>query len=465
MPNDAPKPESAPGAPAVMTATAPSVINAASDAANVVVKCAGVTKKFKDFWLRDRVTAVDDLNLEIRRGEVFGLLGPNGSGKSTTIKMILGLLNPTAGRIAVLGRPPSDVGIKKRIGYLPEESYLYRFLSPTETLDYYGRLFKQDRIQRAKRTETLLEMVGLTHAARRPVGEFSKGMQRKVGLAQALINDPDLLILDEPTSGMDPIATAEVKVVIQRLKERGKTVLLCSHLLADVQDVCDRVVIMYGGKIREQGNLGELLTIQGRTQFETDSLPEAAITEIEQVLQRHGHSILSSRSPTKNLDELFLEIVDKARSEGVRTAGAVGGGVIADFLNTDGPDDAPMDAEAAQAAVLGDLTRAETPEVATESGANGGSGDPTGSSPSDIASASSAASGTTDSNDTASNDALLDLLAQNQPDTAAEATAAAAQSGNPAPMEVEPDADVDSNVLDALLGDVSPEDDASRPNA
>ncbi len=326
----------------------------------VVLKAIGLTKLFKDFWLRNRVRAVDGIDLEIRRGEVFGLLGPNGSGKSTTIKMILGLLNPTDGRIAVFGKPPNDVTTKKRIGYLPEETYLYRFLNPRETLDYYGKLFHQDRNQRRKRTDTLLEMVGLTHAARRPVGEFSKGMQRKVGLAQALINDPDFLILDEPTSGMDPIATAEVKEVIQRLAERGKTILLCSHLLADVQDVCDRVSIMYGGKIREQGNLDSLLADEGKLSIETDALDDSVVSEIESVLQRHGSHILRSDRPKKRLETLFLEIVDRARAEGLETAGARKGGKIADFLDT-GVEDGGEATAPSQDEILSGLTEPVVP--------------------------------------------------------------------------------------------------------
>lgn len=332
-----------------MVATKPksSPSSGVSASAEVPIKCIGLTKIFKDFWMRNRVTAVNNIDLEVRRGEVFGLLGPNGSGKSTTIKMILGLLNPTAGKIAVLGRAPSDVAIKSKIGYLPEESYLYRFLTPGETLDYYGKLFGQDGAQRKKRTETLLEMVGLTHAARRPVGEFSKGMQRKVGLAQALINDPDLLILDEPTSGMDPIATAEVKEVILELKRRGKTVLLCSHILGDVQDLCDRVVVMYGGKIREEGRLEDLLKVEDKTIIETDHIDDDLVTEIEKVLERHGRSVLKSEHPRKDLDQLFMEIVEKARTEGARTAGATQGGKIADFLSdtTEGSGAAASDSQ------------------------------------------------------------------------------------------------------------------------
>ena len=217
-----------------------------------IVQCVGLTKTFKDFWRRPNVWAVRDLNLDIHPGEIFGLLGPNGSGKSTTIKVLLGLLYPTRGRVTIFGLPPTDVSIKGRIGYLPEESYLYAFLNARETLDFYGRLFRLPRAERRRRAEKLLEMVGLSREAGRRMGEYSKGMARRIGLATALINDPDLLILDEPTTGLDPIGTREIKNLILDLKRRGKTVLLSSHLLADVEDVCDRIAILYGGRLRRR---------------------------------------------------------------------------------------------------------------------------------------------------------------------------------------------------------------------
>ena len=222
--------------------------SAARTTTEAVISVRGLTKVFTDFWGRPKARAVDTVNFEVRRGEVFGLLGPNGSGKSTTIKMLLGLLYPTKGHIEIFGHSPRHVKTKARIGYLPEESYLYKYLDSRETLDFFGNLFQLPPEQRDQRTEQLLEMVGLNQVRSRTVGEFSKGMQRRIGLAQALINDPDLVILDEPTAGLDPLGCREVKDVILALKNRGKTVILSSHLLSDVEDVCDRVVIYYGVK-------------------------------------------------------------------------------------------------------------------------------------------------------------------------------------------------------------------------
>jgi ABC-2 type transport system ATP-binding protein len=301
---------------------------------DLVVKCIGLSKTFKDFWMRNRVKAVNNIDLEIRKGEVFGLLGPNGSGKSTTIKLILGLLHPTGGRIAVFGRHPRDVKNKQRIGYLPEESYLYPFLNAYETLEYYARLFHQKRGIRKGRIDTLLEMVGLQHVARRPIGEYSKGMQRKIGLAQALINDPDLLILDEPTAGMDPIATADVKRVILSLAERGKTILLCSHLLSDVEDVTDRVAIMYGGKVRRHGQIDELLEQHDRTLISIPVLDTQAEEGVIKTLESQGICDTAISRPRQKLETLFLNIVAEAQAAGAATSGAQSGGKIADFLAT-----------------------------------------------------------------------------------------------------------------------------------
>ena len=300
----------------------------------VVIQCSGLSKVFKDFWMRDKVKAVNSINLEVKRGEVFGLLGPNGSGKSTTIKMLLGLLSPSSGKISVFGKRPDDVAVKKNIGYLPEESFLYRFLNSRETLDYYGRIFNLSSEQRTKRTDMLLEMVGLENMQRRPVGEYSKGMQRRIGLAQALINDPQLLILDEPTTGMDPIGTRQIKDLIISLRDSGKTVLLCSHLLSDVQDVVDRAAIMYGGKICEYGTIKELTT--------------------------------DASGKTISLEQKFLEMVERERSKGTQTSGAQAGGKLAEFLGES--DLTPLESAKRQATQVIDnlVATSVTPEEKTQ---------------------------------------------------------------------------------------------------
>ncbi len=286
-----------------------------------VVQTIGLNKVFKDFWRRPRVSAVKDLNIEIRPGQVFGLLGPNGSGKSTAIKMLLGLLYPTKGRISVFGRPPTDVAIKHRIGYLPEESFLYRFLDARETLDFYGKLFRQHSQVRHERRDMLLEMVGLQHESGRRIGEYSKGMARRIGLAQALINDPEFLVLDEPTSGLDPIGTRQIKDVIRRLGDMGKTILLSSHLLADVEDVCDRVCILYGGKVQAEGTIKELLSQKDVTQIRSDKLNPETIQEIRDVVQRRESKSVEVSVPTGRLENLFLKIVEDAQAARVETSG------------------------------------------------------------------------------------------------------------------------------------------------
>lgn len=314
------------------TGTRSAGVQAAPAAASAIVTARGLTKVFKDFWLRSRARAVDGIDLDIRRGEVFGLLGPNGSGKSTTIKMILGLLRKTSGRLAVFGKPPTDVSIKARIGYLPEESYLYPFLNARETLDYYAKLFQLDHRTRKRRTDELLEMVGLSAVEHRQIREYSKGMQRRIGIAQALINDPEFLILDEPTTGLDPIGTRQIKDLIIALGRRGKTILLSSHLLADVEDCVDRTVILYGGKIRAAGTCDELLTAQSRSIIETDALDEETIEEIRRILARRHREILRVAKPRQRLEDLFMDIVERAQAERAETSGARHGGRTASFL-------------------------------------------------------------------------------------------------------------------------------------
>ncbi len=290
-----------------------------------------LTKIFSDWWGRDKVCAVDQLNLKVQYNEVFGLLGPNGSGKTTTLKMLLGLLHPTKGRAVVLGGEGSDPKVNARIGFLPEESYLYRYLNARETLDFYGRLFALPAKVRKMRIEALLDMVGLKAVANRPVGTFSKGMARRIGLAQALINDPDLLILDEPTTGLDPIGTRQIKDLILRLAQRGKTILLSSHLLADVEDVCDRIAILYGGKIRAQGRVAELLQQADKRQITTGAISDTAMEKIKQIVAQEDTECLVS-SPMERLESYFIRTVEAAQEQAQPTSGAVSTTRIGDFL-------------------------------------------------------------------------------------------------------------------------------------
>jgi ABC-2 type transport system ATP-binding protein len=297
-----------------------------------IVEAVGLQKIFKDFWGRPKATAVDGINFEIHQGEILGLLGPNGSGKSTTVKMLLGLLHATGGSLKVFGKPPDDVGNKMRIGYLPEETYLYKYLTAEETLDFFGSLFNIHPEERKLRTAQLLEMVGLSHAAKRAVGEFSKGMQRRIGLAQALINDPDLVILDEPTSGLDPIGCRDMKDLIKTLAKRNKTVILCSHLLTDVEDVCGNVLLMYGGKIRARGSLKELLQVTEQTQITLPSLsPELTEKVMALLNDMQPDSEIRMSKPNMGLEDFFIDVVNQARAE-MGTSGAESTGKVATYL-------------------------------------------------------------------------------------------------------------------------------------
>jgi ABC-2 type transport system ATP-binding protein len=279
---------------------------------NVIIETQNLTKIYRDFWGRQKVRALKALDLEVRKGEIFGLLGPNGSGKSTTIKLLLGLLFPTSGQALVFGKDATNVEKNERIGYLPEESYLYKFLNAEETLDFYGRLFNMPSKVRRDRVKQLIDKVGLNWARRRQLKEYSKGMTRRIGLAQALINDPDLILLDEPTSGLDPIGSRDMKDLILELKEQGKTVVMCSHLLADVQDVCDRIAILYQGDLKELGRVDRLLQVTDETQVRAKGLPAAAEEEIRQIIAKHGGEVLEVSHPTTSLEKLFLKIVQES---------------------------------------------------------------------------------------------------------------------------------------------------------
>jgi ABC-2 type transport system ATP-binding protein len=285
-------------------------------ARDIVVETRRLTKVYRDFWGRRKKQALNALDLQIYRGEIFGLLGPNGSGKTTTIKLLLGLLFPTEGDAFVFGEPAAQVRKNELIGYLPEESYLYKFLNAEETLDFYGRLFNMPPSVRQQRAQELIEMVGLAADKKRILKEYSKGMRQRIGLAQALINDPQLVILDEPTSGLDPLGTRWMKDLIISLRRKGKTVLMCSHRLDDVQDVCDRIAILYDGELQELGEVDTLLQIANRLQVQASGVPLSPELrrDLEEVLHRHGGKLETFGHPTTTLEDLFLHIVKESKA-------------------------------------------------------------------------------------------------------------------------------------------------------
>jgi len=294
------------------TTTSAQASNGESDS-GVVIETRNLSKIYRDFWGRKKVNALKSLDIEVRKGEVFGLLGPNGSGKSTTIKLILGLLFPSSGRVLVFDKDASETSKNERIGYLPEESYLYKFLTAEETLDFYGRLFDMSGTVRKQRVNELIKLVGLQEAKHRQLREYSKGMTRRVGLAQALINDPDLILLDEPTTGLDPIGSRDMKDLILKLRDQGKTVLLCSHQLADVQDVCDRVAILDQGELKELGRVTDLLKVQDVTEIHTGRLKPEVEAEIRAIIEREGGTCTID-NPTATMEDLFLNIVRESEA-------------------------------------------------------------------------------------------------------------------------------------------------------
>ncbi len=282
-----------------------------------VLETRGLTKIYPGFWKNQNVAALRDLNLTVNRGEIFGLLGPNGSGKTTTIKLLLGLINATSGTAEVLGKPAGDQISRRTIGYLPEETYLYKFLNARQTLDFYARLFNQNRAERARNVDYYLDFVGLDRAVRsRRIGTYSKGQARRVGLAQALLNNPDFVILDEPTSGLDPLGTLEMKNLIKELKRAGKTVLLSSHQLADVEDVCDRICILYRGKLEVEGTIEELLEVKDVFRVEARNVPVDVQERMVAMLKEAGAGEIQPGLQRARLEDLFKKLVlDKRTAE------------------------------------------------------------------------------------------------------------------------------------------------------
>lgn len=276
----------------------------------IAIETQNLVKIYTDFWGRPKVRALDGLGLAVRQGEIFGLLGPNGSGKTTTIKILLGLLSPTRGRVQVLGQASDEVRKNREIGYLPEESYLYRYLSGEETLRFYGRLFDLHGRELERRVQELLDLVRLDRRARkRPLREYSKGMSRRIGLAQALINNPRLVVLDEPTTGLDPVGTREMKNLILELKQQGRTVLMSSHLLADVEDVCDRIAILVRGEMKECGSVRELLLVRDIFQLRARNVTPELRARVQQLLAEGGAGDVELSHPRMTLEELFMNVI------------------------------------------------------------------------------------------------------------------------------------------------------------
>jgi ABC-2 type transport system ATP-binding protein len=275
----------------------------------------GLTKSFAVGFGRRRLVAVDDVSLNVARGEVFGLLGPNGSGKSTTLKMLLGLVAPTAGRAEIFGRDTAEVASRASVGFLPENAYFYRFLTGRETLRFYGRLCRLADSDLEKRIDELLDLVGLTRAGDQRLHGYSKGMLQRIGLAQALINDPKLVVLDEPTAGLDPAGSRDMRDLIRDLRGRGATVLLSSHLLEQVQDVCDRVGILANGRLVQEGRLEELLAIDNRTELVLENATPETLNAIIEVAQRGQAKVVEQRRSRTTLERFFLSATTQEKND------------------------------------------------------------------------------------------------------------------------------------------------------
>lgn len=283
---------------------------------HAAITITGLTKDFSLNLRGVKLRAVDNLTLSVPEGQVFGLLGPNGSGKSTTIKIILGLLEPTVGECQVFGVPSGRVDSRLNVGYLPEAPYFYRYLSGTELVRFYGRICGVPKARLADRVSEVIDWVGLSAAAHRRVGTYSKGMLQRIGLAQALVHDPRLIILDEPTAGVDPVGSAEISELILKLKTQGKTVLITSHLLAQIEDICDRVAILDRGKLILEGAVTELVGRQDQQALIVDTLPASELEELRGWLTARGHTLSAVEQPRTRLDQLFLNKISRSPKNG-----------------------------------------------------------------------------------------------------------------------------------------------------
>jgi len=273
-----------------------------------------------------KLRAVDDLTLEVGDNEIFGLIGPNGSGKSTTIKVVLGLLDASLGECQIYGKPSHTVAARHSVGFLPEAPYFYRYLSGRELVRFYARICGVSRGKIAKQVDEVIELVGMTEAAHRRVGTYSKGMLQRIGLAQALVHDPQLVILDEPTAGVDPLGSAAIAEIIRELKRRGKTVLLCSHLLAQIEGLCDRVAILHRGKLVREGRVDDLVQEKDAQSLVVQGLSAAGRAAVEKTIAEQGGQLCRVEKPRLSLDSFFLQEVEQreaARSAESQTEGGV----------------------------------------------------------------------------------------------------------------------------------------------
>ncbi|HEY2344034.1 MAG TPA: ABC transporter ATP-binding protein [Chthoniobacteraceae bacterium] len=272
-----------------------------------------LTKIFPIPFKREKVVAVSDLSLHVEAGQVYGLLGPNGSGKSTTMKIVLGLVSPTHGSAEIFGRDSRDVESREDVGFLPENPYFYKFLTGEETVHFFGRLCGLSGARLRERSRELLALVGLEDAADRRLGGYSKGMLQRIGLAQALVQEPRLLVLDEPTAGVDPAGSREIRDLILRFKQRGITVLLCSHLLGQVQEICDRIGILDHGKLVREGKLDEMISVENQTDLVLENVSPETLAEINRLIATSGGRLVHQGKPQTTLERYFLEVTGEKK--------------------------------------------------------------------------------------------------------------------------------------------------------
>ncbi|MEO0413355.1 MAG: ABC transporter ATP-binding protein [Verrucomicrobiota bacterium] len=281
------------------------------------IEVENLTKVFQTGGLRSEyVVAVDNLSLSVKAGDVYGLIGPNGSGKSTTMKVVLGLMAPTEGEAKVFGLNSGDIRAKQEIGFLPENPYFYKHLTGAETLKFYGKLCGLKGKALKERVKELLTMVGLENAGNRRLSGYSKGMLQRIGLAQAIVQRPKLVVLDEPTAGVDPVGSRQLRDLIMKLKEEGITVFLCSHLLEQVQEVCDEVGIIFEGRMRKEGPLNDLISVEGRHSLTLDNPSSTLISKIENLIEEESEcQLLESGKPRTTLERPFINIAQGGKEQ------------------------------------------------------------------------------------------------------------------------------------------------------